>query len=269
MEKKFSISQTAKMLGITTDAIRLYEKEGLIKPKRNEYNNYRYYDTSQVRLLTFIAFYRKLGVSIPEIRALLTSSSFDDVQATFEDLIEQNRNQIAQLTTKIERLTSFKNIVKDISENHGKLRIDTMPRGYTVFEKLNADTEFHKINPLLSLSIFSYGNIGYRYFFDDNDITLRYMSYVVWENLINVAPIDRPISEYPVVESCECVCTTTTGHENGILDIDINSLKDFCTSHGYAYTDCYYAFYMYSIPSGDEISDYYNIYFPIKNKKNS
>lgn len=264
MDIKYSISQTAKMVGITTDAIRLYEKEGLIQPKRDEQNNYRYYDLSQIRLLTFIAFYRKLGVSIPEIRLLLTSSTFEDVHNTFEELIEQNRSQIEQLTTKIERLSSFQKTLRDITENFGKFKVDIMPRGYTVFEKLNADTEYHKINPLLSLPIFSYGNIGYKYFFDDNGITLRHISYVIWENLINIAPIDKPLSEYPVVESCECVSVITVGRENGHLDIDTKTLRDFCDSHGYAYEDYYYAFYMYSVPTGDEISDYYKIFFPIK-----
>ena len=39
MELKLSITQTAKLLGITTDAIRFYEKEGLIKPKREPHSN--------------------------------------------------------------------------------------------------------------------------------------------------------------------------------------------------------------------------------------
>ena len=35
------ISEAAKLLGISTDTIRYYEKEGVIYPKRISQNNYR------------------------------------------------------------------------------------------------------------------------------------------------------------------------------------------------------------------------------------
>lgn len=35
MEKQYTIHDVAKLLSISTDAIRLYEKEGLVTPLRN------------------------------------------------------------------------------------------------------------------------------------------------------------------------------------------------------------------------------------------
>lgn len=264
MNIKLSISQTAKLLGITTDAIRLYEKEGLVKPKRDAQSNYRYYEWEQIRLLMFIAFYRKLDVSIPEIKLLLTSSTFDDVHKTFEELIEYNRRQVELLNAKTKRLAAHNRAIMDLADNIGNYKVSTMPRGYKMLEKFNADTEYRKINSLLSSPIFSYGNIGYLNYFDENGITDRYMSYIIWENLINVAPIDKPASEYPILESCECVCTSTTGHGNGFLDLNIKDFTDYCTANGYTHSNYYYAFYAYSIPDGDKIADYYKVYFPIK-----
>lgn len=264
MDIKFSISQTAKVLGITTDAIRLYEKEGLIHPKRDEQNNYRYYDWEQIRLLMFIAFYRKIDVSIPEIKRLLTSSTFDDVKNTFEDLIAHNQNQIAQLQTKIEKLSSLNNTITQLSKNIGVFSIAKMPRGYKMFERLDADTEYRKIRKVLSSPMFSFGNISYMHYFDEHGITQRYMSFIIWEDMINVAPIEKPVSEYPVLESCECVFTSTTGSGNGIVDIDMKKLNDFCDANGCKHQGYYYAFYAYSIPDEDRIIDYYKVYFPIK-----
>ena len=58
MEVKYTISQVSKFTGVTIDAIRLYEKEGLICPKRDDNNNYRYFDLELIRRIIFIAFYR-------------------------------------------------------------------------------------------------------------------------------------------------------------------------------------------------------------------
>ncbi len=264
MQVKFSISQTSKFLGITTDAIRLYEKEHLIHPKRDENNNYRYYDWEQIRLLMFISFYRKIDVSIPDIRALLTSPTFFDVHKTFDDLIERNREQIIQLNAKIEKLSSLNRTIEDLSKNMGVFTITTMPRGYKMMERLNANTEYKKITGVLSSPMYSFGNIGYKDHFDGNKITTRYMSFIIWESLINVAPIERPISEIPILEQCECVSTVTTGHGNGIVELDIDKATAFIHANGYNHDGYYYAFYVYSLPNGDDITDYYKVYFPIK-----
>lgn len=45
--------QLEEMLGITKEALRYYEKEGLIKPERDE-NNYRNYLQSDIDVLKLI-----------------------------------------------------------------------------------------------------------------------------------------------------------------------------------------------------------------------
>ena len=66
---QYTIHEVAALLNISTDAIRLYEKEGLVTPTRNPENGYRYYDTEQIHRIMGICLYRKLNVSIAEIRA--------------------------------------------------------------------------------------------------------------------------------------------------------------------------------------------------------
>ena len=46
--KRYSIHSVAELLGISSDAIRLYEKEGLVSPMRDESNGHRYYGNEQI-----------------------------------------------------------------------------------------------------------------------------------------------------------------------------------------------------------------------------
>lgn len=269
MEVKYTISQVSRFTGVTIDAIRLYEKEGLICPKRDDNNNYRYYDVELIRRIIFIAFYRKIDVSIPEIAPLITSSSLSDIRSTFDELINSNTKKIEQLRTKINKLTVLNKSLGELSSNIGIYSLCVMPKCYRMMEKINADTESHKMGAAISSPMFTFGNIGYKTHFDDDyNPTQRYMSFVIWENLINTAPVDDNIENLPFVGPCECISTTALGHGNGIIEFDLDGMIKHAASLGYGHLEYYYAFYIYAAPGGSSygngIVDYYKIYMPVK-----
>lgn len=74
-EPLYQISQAAKLLGITSDRLRTYEEEGLIKPYRTKHtqDGKRLFSQNDIEWLTMIRDLIKLGVSIPTIRILLVA----------------------------------------------------------------------------------------------------------------------------------------------------------------------------------------------------
>lgn len=72
-EPFYQISQAAKLLGITSDRLRTYEEEGLIKLYRTKHSKdgKRLFSPNDIEWLTMIRDLIKLGVSIPTIRILL------------------------------------------------------------------------------------------------------------------------------------------------------------------------------------------------------
>lgn len=60
------ISEVEELLKISKKSIRYYESEGLIKPERNKYNDYRTYTNDDIENLKKIKFLRELDVSIEE-----------------------------------------------------------------------------------------------------------------------------------------------------------------------------------------------------------
>ncbi len=56
------IGDFSKLSHLTVKALRFYEKEGLLKPASvDEWNNYRFYETSQLETAARIRSYRQLG----------------------------------------------------------------------------------------------------------------------------------------------------------------------------------------------------------------
>ena len=72
------------MLGVSADAIRLYEKEGLVKPLRDEKNGYRYYENEQIHRIMGIHLYRQIDVGLSQIKRMFGIDTFDGLESEFD-----------------------------------------------------------------------------------------------------------------------------------------------------------------------------------------
>jgi DNA-binding transcriptional MerR regulator len=72
-----TIGKIAELSGLTTDAIRYYEKEGLISPLQKSDAGYRLYNDAALRRLRFIQQAQHCGFSLADILQLLTLQTSD------------------------------------------------------------------------------------------------------------------------------------------------------------------------------------------------
>lgn len=102
------ISEFSKLSHLTVKALRFYEKEGLLKPASvDEWNNYRFYETSQLETAARIKSYRQLGLSIEEIKAVFSGS---DVKAI---LLEKLQSLAKEKQAIESRLSIIHSILED------------------------------------------------------------------------------------------------------------------------------------------------------------
>lgn len=110
----YTIKELAEKTGIIPNAIRFYEKKGLLCPKRTE-NNYRVYEAEDVTRLEQILLYRKMGFSIGNIKELLDKNA---------DVMEQIVAQYTLLNRHIHSMVH-------IRETLGRLIEDMLNRDGT------------------------------------------------------------------------------------------------------------------------------------------
>lgn len=105
------IGELAKRSGVSRDAIRFYEREGLIasEPSQNPQNNYRHYPDDLLDRLEMIGEAREAGLPLADLRQLLAAMegaadpafdvhSFLDTRiAQIEDSIRQARRFLKTL----------------------------------------------------------------------------------------------------------------------------------------------------------------------------
>ena len=71
MNNLYTIGQLAKLAGISTKTLRVYERKGLLVPERNADNSYRLYGEEAVRTLEKIQLMKYLDFSLDQIAEFL------------------------------------------------------------------------------------------------------------------------------------------------------------------------------------------------------
>jgi DNA-binding transcriptional MerR regulator len=105
MEGSLQIGQVAKRTGLSVDAIRFYEKSGLLpRPARTE-GGYRLYREREVADLEFIQKSQQLGFSLNEIRELFSIQRHpDEACAHVRDLIAAKLGVVRAKIAELQKL---------------------------------------------------------------------------------------------------------------------------------------------------------------------
>ncbi len=93
----FSISAVAKMFSVHQQTIRLYEKEGLISPKRSEGNTRLFSEEDVNRLEEIIYLTHKLGINLAGVEMILRlQKRMNKMQKEMNTLFNQMNNELSE-----------------------------------------------------------------------------------------------------------------------------------------------------------------------------
>jgi MerR family copper efflux transcriptional regulator len=120
------IGELSTQSSLSRDTLRYYEDIGLIQPVRME-NNYRDYPPKTLEVLQFIQIGKELGLTLAEIRGLVTPIFYDDL--TFGESAGLIEGHIGAIDQKIRDLTVIRNRLEHIVNNcptYGRIK-DHLP----------------------------------------------------------------------------------------------------------------------------------------------
>ena len=124
-----SISQVAKLTGVSIRTLQYYDEIGLLKPSKLTAAGYRMYDDNALQTLQQILFFKELGFPLKEIKEILEKPDFDRIAAfkKQKELFLLKRARLDRLIQLLERLEkgeqcmSFKEFdMNEIEENKKK-----------------------------------------------------------------------------------------------------------------------------------------------------
>lgn len=166
---EYTIKELADLAGLTTRALRWYDKEGLLKPCRATEAGYRMYGPAEVDRLQHILFYRELGLELADIRRVLDDPHFNAWAALRSHLaaLEEKRQRLDSLILTVqntlnkerqpmsdkEKFKGFKE--KALRENEEKYGVeirekygeDTVKKSNKMFQNLT-EAQFEEMNAI-------------------------------------------------------------------------------------------------------------------------
>lgn len=134
---KGPVNLYAKLLDISPEGMRFFERKGLVYPQRDENTGYRLYGSEDGNLLISCKKYRQYGFSVSEVAHLVRESSVDSLITQLkkqhsileQELLEKERI-IYAVEHKIQQLSALK-------EQEGTFCIQTLPLLYWVPARRN------------------------------------------------------------------------------------------------------------------------------------
>ena len=97
-----TINEIAKELNMTKRAIKYYEEQGLLKVSKDS-NGYRNYSKQDLEILRAVSVYRKLGISISDIKKLLEKEDKDILLG----ILSEKEKELQEKTAEYEELKVF------------------------------------------------------------------------------------------------------------------------------------------------------------------
>lgn len=259
MKKTYSIGEVSAMLRLGIDAIRFYEKKGLVHPQKDKHNKYRVYTMTNILELLDIIYYRELDMSISDITEIIQSGSKETMKILLNEKKNNALNRIRfekQLVKKIELIETAYNTI----ENHHGISIKKFPKTWILAHGNEKDEIMRSQISDFTKEQFVMSCIYSTYHITNNtreDFCITMEQSVMKEFNIswkNCEKLDLGLCIYKVIQLRK--------EEVPIQEVDEMCL--YAKEHGYSYENIIYIHEIPLTAYTDESNYFTEIYLPIK-----
>lgn len=151
--QKLTIGQMAELNHISEQTLRLYDREGLLKPQYTDENTgYRYYHITQSARLDMIQNMKVYGMTLRRIREFLEENDADALQKL---LLEQ----AGQVEERIEQLSRSRAAIMRTLDNFK--RYEAMPKNGEIFIEFIPERHIYRYT--CDVNYFDQDETGYEY----------------------------------------------------------------------------------------------------------
>lgn len=139
--KAYTISQLAKMAGVSVRTLRHYDQIGLLEPSARSDAGYRQYKRRDLMRLQQILFFKELEFPLSEIQAVLDDPDFDEVQA-----LEGHRQRLEERMARLTQLLhTLDKTLLQLTEDKMTLTDEELYEGFTKEQRERYEREAYEL----------------------------------------------------------------------------------------------------------------------------
>ncbi len=131
---EYTVQKLGELAGISTRTLRYYDEIGILKPARINSSGYRIYGQKEVDRLQQILFYREMGISLEEIKDIITDPAFDAAKA-----LKQHLGRLLDKRSQIDILIA--NVEKTLAVTEGRIQMSDKEKFEGFKQKLVQENE--------------------------------------------------------------------------------------------------------------------------------
>ena len=163
MKDYLSIGEVAKTKDVSIQALRYYDREGILRPSYVADSNYRYYDAEQLKEVDLIKFALRIGLELKNLVPLFKMNDIDFYERVLmqaKNNINNEIDELKQLKRNLDIMTDEIDKTKQIKGNDGAYYKVIPERKVAIMPKDASDDYYHqyqdnmKFNPPDTYGIF-------------------------------------------------------------------------------------------------------------------
>lgn len=258
----YHTKEVSHHLGFTRETLRYYEEIGLIRPKREKYNQYREFDFYDMSHLMAIDFYRKRGFTPVQIKNLLEADSRQDYEEILWEQREALKNEIEHLQGMLRRVEKASDFYDYATANNGSFEVRTMPV-YYARESIDSVSSFQEYRE----KVLTYLNL------ESEDILSNMVRAVTFDEtgykgsgmyIVMRPPSDN--NEHLLLEGGKCLYTTLVAdnNDNTLMEKMLVRCHRWAKEHQETFRGVAYIFIRFVILEKQTDENYYEVWIPLK-----
>lgn len=275
MKEKYLIGYVSRILNISKDTLRYYDKLGIVSPKKDASNSYRYYTLEDLLALSYVLIFKDLEIPLEEIKQLIQHNTLDD----FKHLLDKQEllidTRIAKLIALKNKVSTYKSYIETTQACLGQIQLTYNPpfvyqptqtewdANYvdylTAMETHDNITSpvFSTLSPSSSLSpTLEYTDMPANTLTFNNDFCYGVSGIVKDLSLLHT------LSQYEYIAPTLCMHTVIAVQESILLS-DLEPFKDYMATHQLAINGSILTRNIAFEHVNQTAIDYYEVWIPI------
>lgn len=263
MKETYTIGEVAKLLKLGNDAIRFYEKKGLVHPIIDANNQYRMYHMDHILELLDVIYYRHLDISLSEIQQLHIEPNKEKTKALMKRKKEETTRKIAYQQQLLKKINYMLDMCEHIDQQLHTCTLDTMPAFHILFEDKETASFYQEQIQHISEEEFVLCAVLKQFTIDEQTLK-KQKSMIVMEHQV-LQDLGIPLREKNMLlEETQCVTAILPLPKEDLSYLHIQPLLSFAKTSHYELESTLYAKEIPLTFYHDHDHYYTQIYIPIK-----
>jgi DNA-binding transcriptional MerR regulator len=270
---RYKIGDVSKILGISPDLLRYYEKKGVVKPVKDQNNDYRYYEPWDINFLIDCLWFKNFGFGLDQVAHMVSSCDLEELTGIMAGKETEIEETIRRQELLLRRARQHIREVSQVKSMIGHCDLVDAPEVYRYLNRFNS--QFDRSKPLQELTHqwLEYMPFTHRCFsIQESDLKSAQDNYAWGFSLgmdyvrdLNV-PLNEPVVHLPAVPAIHSAFTSSG--KGAFSPRHLDFMLDFAEEQGLEVCGSARGNLVCSVLDEEEkLTGYFEVWLPVRPKE--